>query len=181
VSAHAYRGFEGLSLRPNAYAWRLRGERDVLAPINGSVPGYPVSDSRNFGPFGLSVANDRWEVRHAIVIEGAMRRDDEALRTVLIYVDAQTGLPLYRITRAGKRRILDVQVFVHRFSGDVVDYPEWPGGVPANVFDPVAVVSYNAIGGGGGWRRESYDVVSTPFDEDDLPGLTSAASLERGH
>ena len=73
-----------------------------------------------------------------------------------------------------------LQIFVHRFSGDDRGYPNWPGGVPALVFDPVAEVSYDAIGGGGGWRRESYDIRSLPFDSSDLPGVTSAAALDRG-
>ena len=181
TTSNAYAGFEGLVLRPNAYVWRTHGSREVLAPINATRTGYPLSPDRNFGPSGLSVASDRWEIRQAVVIEGALRRQGESLRTVTYYVDQQTQLPLYRITRTGNRRIIDIQIFVHRFSGDVHDYPDWPGGTPAFVFDPVAEVSYNAIGGGGGWRRESYDIVSTPFDPDDLPGLTSAAALERGH
>ena len=181
VTVNAYRGFEGISVRPNAYVWRMKGSVDVLAPINGTVPGYPQNNDRNFGPAGLSVASDRWDVRHAIVIEGAIRPVEEAIRTVTYYIDAQTMTPLYRMTRTGKRRLLDIQIFVHRFSGDIAGYPEWPGGMPADVFDPVAQVSYNAIQGGGGWRRESYDIVSLPFSEDDLPGLISAAALERGH
>jgi hypothetical protein len=181
VTTHAYRGFEGLSLRPNAYHWRMRGTQDVLAPINGSRPGYPEAIDRNFGPAGLSVASDRWEPRHAVVIEGAVRRPDETIRTVTYWVDHQTHQPLFRLSRAGRRRLIDIQIFVHRFSGDQPDYPEWPGGVPALVFDPVAQVSYDAIHGGGGWRRESYDLRSLPFDEKDLAGMTSAAALDRGH
>jgi len=180
VTAHAYKGFEGLSLRPNAYAWRLVGMQDVLAPINGASSGYPQEPSRNFGPSGLSVASDRWEMRRAAVIEGAIRRDDEGIRSVIYYVDAQTGVPLYRFSRAGKRRLLDLQIFVHRYTGDVRGYPEWPGGTPALVFEPVAQVSFNALAGAGGWRRESYDVLSLPFDPSELPGLISAAALERG-
>jgi hypothetical protein len=180
VTTHAYSGFEGLSLRPNAYVWRVRGEQDVLAPLNGTLPGFPENDTRNFGPSGLSVATDRWELRHAIVIEGALRQPGEAIRTVTYWVDKQTLQPLFRLTRAGRRRLLDLQIFVHRFSADDQAYPEWPGGIPALVFDPVAQVSYDAIAGGGGWRRESYDIRSLPFDSKDLPGVTSAAALDRG-
>ena len=180
VTTHAYRGLEGLSLRPNAYHWRVRGTQDVLAPINAVRPGFPESRDRNFGPAGLSVASDRWEPRHAVVIEGAIRRPDEGIRTVTYWIDYQTQQPLFRLTRTAKRRLLEIQIFVHRFTGDQLDYPEWPGGVPALVFEPVAQVSYDAIHGGGGWRRESYDLRSLPFDESELPGLTSAAALDRG-
>lgn len=180
VTQNAYRGFEGLVLRPNAYLWRHHGERDVLAPLNATREGYPDAEERNFGESGLSVASDRWEVRRAIVIEGALRRDDEAIRTVTYYLDWQTQQPLYRFTRAGKRRLLDIQIYVHRFSGDDAEYPEWPGGVPAMVFDPVAQVSYSALDNAGGWRRESYDILSLPFDASDTKRMLSAAPLDRG-
>jgi hypothetical protein len=180
VTENAYKGFEGLSLRPNGYLWRNHGTTEVLAPINAVRGGFPNERARNFGSSGLSVASDRWEVRQAVVIEGAMRRQDEAVSSVTYLVDYQTQQPLYRFTRAGKRRLLDIQIFVHRFSGDQIRYPEWPGGLPPQVFDPVAQVSYDVIEGGGGWRRESHDIVSTPFNEDDLTGLISAAALDRG-
>ena len=41
TSENVRRGFEGLSLRPNAYVWRLLGHAEVLAPLNGSESGYP--------------------------------------------------------------------------------------------------------------------------------------------
>ena len=66
------RGFTGLALRPNAYVWRVQGEREVLAPINVTRGGYPEDRERNFGPSGLSVGNDRWDVRYAVVIQGAL-------------------------------------------------------------------------------------------------------------
>ena len=80
----------------------------------------------------------------------------------------------------GKRRLAEVQIFVHRFSGDRKDYPEWTGGRPSLVFDSVAQASYNVIGGGGGWRRESYDVISTPYPPGELGSLTSSSALSRG-
>jgi hypothetical protein len=180
VSEHVRRGFIGLELRPNAYVWRLLGTRSVLAPLNGSRPGFPLFDERNFGTSGLSVASDRWDVRFAVVIEGALRRQDEDVRTLTIYVDYQTRQPLFWITRTSGRRLLDIGVLVHRYSGDVADYPEWPGGTPANVFEPVAAAFYNALEGGGGWRRESYDTRSTPYSEDEIRRLTASQRLDRG-
>jgi hypothetical protein len=180
ISENKGRGLTGLSLRPNAYAWRLLGEQAVLAPLNAARDGYPQDPKRNFGPSGLSVASDRWDVRFAVIIEGALRLTGTELRTVEIWIDYQTQQPLYWITRGSKRRLLDIGVLVHRFSGDIPHYPEWPGGIPANVFEPVAAVFYNAVSGGGGWRRESYDVRSTPFDEAELRRMTSADSLGHG-
>jgi hypothetical protein len=180
VSEDKGHGLTGLSLRPNAYLWRYRGERTVLAPLNGSRDGYPAEPKRNYGTSGLSVASDRWDVRYAVIIEGAIRTSGSGVRAVEIWVDYQTQHPLYWITRGGRRRLQDIGVLVHRFSGDRNHYPEWPGGIPANVFEPVAASFYDAMAGGGGWRRESYDLVSTPFDEAERRVMTSADNLGKG-
>jgi hypothetical protein len=180
VSEDKGHGLTGLSIRPNAYLWRYRGERTVLAPLNASRPGYPKEPKRNYGTSGLSLANDRWDVRYAVIIEGAIRTSGSGVRAVEIWVDYQTQQPLYWITRSSRRRLQDIGILVHRFSGDVA-YPEWPGGIPASVFDPVAASFYDALAGGGGWRRESYDLVSTPFNEAERRRMTSADDLSKGH
>jgi hypothetical protein len=174
------RGFTLLALRPNAYVWRILGEREVLAPLNAQRPGYPNSNERNFGRHGLSVASDRWDVRWAVVIEGRTRERHSQYETMLIFVDYQTQQPLYVITKARRGRILDVGIPVHRFSEDVMNYPEWPNGQRASVFDPVAEVFYRAADDSG-WRRESYDVRSTPADPREQRRFTSTSYLMRGH
>ena len=181
ATLHTSRGMTGLSLRPNAYVWRMIGERDVLALINSSAQGWPSDERRNFGYSGLSFASDRWDVRWAIVIEGALREVNEILRTVTIYLDYQTLQPLYWISRTDKRRLLEIGVLAHRFTGDVFDYPEWPGGLQTTVFEPVAAAFYNALAGRGGWRRESYDLRSVPFSARKRRFMTSADALMRGH
>lgn len=181
ASENLRRGFEGMALRPNAYRWTLKGERDVLAPLNGANPGYPENPDRNFGESGLSVASDRWDVRHAVVIEGVSRRDDEGeAGRITIYVDWQTQQPLYWITRKKSGTILDIGILVHRYSGDLAQYPEWPGGGMALVFDPVAASFFSASEGRGGWRRESYDVRSIPVDEKEVRRMTSTNALLHG-
>jgi hypothetical protein len=179
-SMNVKRGLTGLSLRPNAYIWRYRGHKDLLAPINATRSGYPRDPERNFGNSGISVASDRWEIRRIVVIEGALRVADEVIRTVTIYLDYQTQHPLYWVARTDKRRLLEIGIFVHRFSGDVAGYPRWPGGGQALVFDPVAQVFYNALEGAGGWRRESYDLLSIPFDEKLRRNMSSSEPLSHG-
>ena len=174
------RGFTGLAIRPNAYDWRLVAEREVLAPLNGLIEGWPLSEDRNYGPSGLSVASDRWDVRQAVVIEGQLRRPVDEMVRVELWIDWQTLQPLYYVSRRKDGALLDIGILVHRFSGDISGYPEWPGGMPANVFDPVAQVSYNAIHGGGGWRRESYDLRSVPFSPGEQRFMTTADTLVRG-
>ncbi len=181
ATVHVERGLSGLEIRPNAYVWRYRGERDVLAPLNIKEGGYPHQPDRNFGFSGLSLASDTWDVRRAIVIEGALLDRDATLRTVTVYIDYQTRQPLYWITRTDRRRLMGVGILAHRFSGDVIDYPEWPGGKQATVFEPVAASFYNALEGRGGWRRESFGLRSVPFSNNKRRVMTSSSALMRNH
>jgi hypothetical protein len=181
TAEHIRQGFSDLAIRPNAYVWRVRGEREVLAPINSARPGYPQNESKNFGPSGLSVADDRWDVRWAVVLEGLAKRPGRGFDAITIYVDYQTCVPLYVMTERSNGRPVEIGIPVHRFSGDVFDYPEWPGGERALVFDPVAAVYYNAATGGSGWRRESYGVQSVPVSDAALMRYLSPDSLLRGH
>src|SRR5262245_60343388 len=175
------RGFVGLALRPNAYTWTVLGAREVLAPLNATEPGWPGNAERNFGPWGLSVASDRWDVRWAVVLHGEARREVEGVAAVTLWLDWQTQQPLYFMTYKKNGFGVDVGILVHRFSGDTALYPAWPSGEPANVFDPVAASFYFVPGGGSGWRRESYDVRSLPLEPDELRKLTSTDALEHGH
>ena len=180
ITEHLQAGFSEFSIRPNAYKWRLLGEREVVAPINASGAGFPQNPDRNFGPSGLSVASDSWEPRRAVVIEGRSKTAGQSFDTVTIYVDYRTRLPLYLITRTRTGRIVDIGVPVHRFSGDVADYPSWPNGDPALIFDPVAAVYFRAADGGSGWRRESYDVKSVAPPHRSLEQMVTTNTLVRG-
>jgi hypothetical protein len=182
VTEHLRRGFTGLSLRPNAYAWRLVGEREVIAPINITRGGYPQDEDRNFGPSGLSVGNDRWDVRQAVVVQGSLKDRGQEYDLVTLWIDYQTAQPLYLVTRRrAAQQMQEVGILVWRYSGDLSAYPAWPGGARTRVFDPVAAVFYDASEGASGWRRESYDVLSTPPDASELRRLTSPGFLDRGH
>ncbi len=181
TTENANKGFLGLTLRPNAYVWRVVEEREVIAPLNGVRAGYPESKERNYGTSGLSVASDRWDVRWAIVLEGRARKVVGEVGYVTLFLDYQTQQPLYLITRRPNRLLVDVGILVHRFSGDLPRYPLWPEKGLAYVFDPVAASFYYVGEGGSGWRRESYDVQSVPVDADKLRRLTSTDELTRGN
>ncbi len=180
ATAHLPVGFNDLSIRPNAYRWRLLDKREVLAPINGVQPGYPENPLRNFGTSGLSLGSERWEARYAVLIEGKARRREQGFDTLLAYVDHQTQLPLYLITRREGGRIVDLGIPVHRFSGDVAGYPNRARDEPALLFDPVAAVYYRAASGGSGWRRESYDVRSTAPSRAAVREMITTDTLVRG-
>jgi len=180
ATEHLPVGFNDLSIRPNAYRWRLLDMREVLAPINGARAGYPDNPLRNFGTSGLSLGSDRWEARYAVIIEGRARNRDQGFDTILAYVDHQTRMPLYLIRRREGGLIVDIGIPVHRFSADVAGYPNPSGAEPALLFDPVAVVYYRAADGGSGWRRESYDVTSTAPSRSALREMTTTDTLLRG-
>jgi hypothetical protein len=179
VSENVRRGFTTLLLRPNAYAWHLAGEREVLAPLNVAAGGFPQVPDRNFGRSGLSLASDRWDVRYAVVLEGRSRGREGGFDQLTLYVDHQTQQPLYAIARRGAQ-IADVVIPAHRFSGDVQGYPVPASGEQVLVFDPVAEVGYSPLDRSG-WRRESYDARSLPLSASEIRRYTSSAFLERGH
>ena len=74
-------------------------------PSTAPAPGYPVrTEIKNFGPHGLSVADDRWDVRWAVVIEGG--REAARPRTSTRSRSTSTtrrSIPLYIITKAPQR------------------------------------------------------------------------------
>lgn len=173
------RGFTGLALRPNAWTWRVVAEREVIALLNASTEGWPLREGRNYGPSGLSLASDRWDVRWAVAIEGRARgAAPSGVARVDYWIDAQTAQPLYVMLRDGGGELREVGVLGHRYSGDIADYPAWPSGEPANVFDPVAAAFLAQPG--GGWRRESWDVRSLPLEQGALRALLSIDRLSRG-
>jgi hypothetical protein len=180
ASENLRRGWVGLTLRPNAYEWKLLEEREVLAPLDANVPGYPENPDRNYGPSGLSVATDRWDVRWAVVIEGRAKQVVDDVGYVRLWIDWQTGQPLYYITERPNRLPLDVGILEHRYSGDRVDYPAWPGGDSGTVFDPVSEVFFDVGSGGAGWRRESYDAVSVPVAPERLRKMATVDELTKG-
>jgi Protein of unknown function (DUF1329) len=174
-------GFLGLSLRPNAYVWRVLGVRDVIAPLNAARGGFPGEPDRSFGASELSLADDRWEVRQAIAIQGALRERGRDYDWLTLYIDTETAQPLYVVTeRRGVRRKVGVGILLHRWSGDQPGYPAWPDGQPAAVFDPAAEVFVDESDGSG-WRRESYDARSLPLPADEQKIHMSLGFLQRAH
>lgn len=175
-------GFEGLELRPNLYDFRLLGLHDVLAPINVKKPLYPTEPNRDFGPWGLSFADDTWDLRRAIVIEGRARGSagaDQVARFVAYY-DLQTLVPLYYMAYDSRDELADIGVFAGRWSEDRDGYPRWPDDPerPVRVIDPVGEAFAN-LSESGSWRRESDQIVATPPADRKLRALLSVSGLTR--
>jgi hypothetical protein len=177
-------GYEGLEFRPNLYQAKVVGLHDVLAPINLANPVWPASPDRDFGPWGLSFAGDRWDFRRALVIEATQREargaaEDARMR---LYVDLQTLSPLYQATFDVKGEMTNVGVFASRWSEDREGYPRWPDDParPVRVFDSVGAAFAN-LAESGSWRRESWDNVSTPPADDEIQRMTSTGQLTKRH
>ncbi|HSD29496.1 MAG TPA: DUF1329 domain-containing protein [Vicinamibacteria bacterium] len=176
-------GFEGLELRPLLYSIEVLGVHDVLAPINAATPAYPQEPNREFGPWGLSFASDRWDLRRALVLRGTLRRDvgGANLQRFEMYVDLQTLTPLYYTSYDDRGERIDVGYYVGRWSEDRADYPRWSDDParPVRVIDPVGAAFAN-LGEQGSWRRESWDMVSTPPDDAAVKRMISVTGLTKG-
>ncbi|HKC52024.1 MAG TPA: hypothetical protein VKF60_14605, partial [Myxococcota bacterium] len=173
------KGFVGLLIRPNAYVWTLGGARDVLAPANVRASGYPPDPSRNFGPSGLSLASDRWDLRRAVVLDGKRKTPDGNVASVSLWIDALTFQPLYWISRRGNGAVYEVGIFAHRFSADDRTSAQWQGnGSGFGAMIPVGQ-SFAVAGEGGGWRRESYVLASEPPPDEDVMQYLSVQGLQR--
>ena len=177
-------GFEGLEIRPLLYTFEVLGVRDVLAPINAVSPAYPEAPERGFGPWGVSFASDRWDLRRALVLRGTLRepgaRGDVA--SVVHWLDLQTLQPLYAIAFDRRGEVLEVGQYVGRWSEDRPDYPPWPDdpGRPVRVIDPAAA-AFADVHDYAGWRRESWTAVGTPPTDGELRTLLSLNELTKRH
>jgi hypothetical protein len=178
-------GFEGLELRPQFLVFRALGTQDVLAPINTVKAGYPAEPQRDFGPYGLSWASDRWDLRRALVLEGVPRqgieRGDPDLGRVELWLDLQTLYPLCYASYDAKGQPIDVGYYVGRWSEDRAEYPKDPneGGGAPRVIDPVGEAFAN-LRLRAGWRRESWEFVSAPEADRAVRHAVSLKNLNKG-
>jgi hypothetical protein len=176
-------GFEGLEARPNLYENRVLGVRDILAPLNAATPMYPEADERSFGPWGLSFASDRWDLRRALVIEGRAKDLPGGQHTArfIKYVDLQTLHPLYYAAYDQRDELIDLGMFVGRWSEDREDYPRWPDDPerPVRLIDSVGAAFAN-IAESGSWRRESWTLHGIPPTDNEIRKLLSVGNLTKG-
>ena len=100
------------------YSWKCLGEQDVIAPMNTKVKGYPYVKDQNFGPYGLSFASDRWELRHAVIVRMDPRNADHPYAWKDIYLDKQTLQPLYSFAYDQKQELWKIIYHNHRWSQD---------------------------------------------------------------
>jgi len=100
------------------YRWECLGEMDLIAPMNSKVAAYPYKKDHNFGPYGLSYADDRWEMRHAVKIRFTPRNADHPYHHKDIYLDEQTLVALYSFAYDNKGELWKIIWHNHRWSED---------------------------------------------------------------
>jgi hypothetical protein len=147
------------------YEWTCIGKRDLIAPMNSQVKGYPIDKDHNFGPFGLSYADDTWDLRQAVVIELHPRAADHPYSKKVIYIDEQAMEPLYSFAYDRKGELWKLIWHNHRWSEDpgFTEYKGWPGVERPRDVTSVSDVIVNVQTGTGN-RIEYWDRIGTPFD-----------------
>ncbi len=116
------------------YEWECLGEMDLIAPMNTTQKGFPYDRNHDFGPYGLSYASDRWELRHAVKIRFVPRNPEHPYHHKDIYIDKQTMEPMYSFAYDQKQELWKIIWHNHRWSEDVLAgqppreyYAAWDG------------------------------------------------------
>jgi len=110
------------------YEWQCMGEMDILAPMNSQVKAYPYSKDHNFGPYGLSYADDQWELRRAVKIRMIPKNPDHPYHHKDIYLDKQTLVAHYSFAYDQKEELWKIIWHNKRWSDDYDDWYEgWEG------------------------------------------------------
>jgi hypothetical protein len=155
-----FSGFFGI---PPHYEWRCLGRKDVLAPVNSTIRAYPYTRDHSFGPYGLSFADDRWELRHAIQIQFVPKDRDHPYSKKVLYLDANTGEMLYSFAYDHKDELWKIIYHNKRWSGDGHEfYLPWEGVPEPRDSVSVADVVINVQTGTGN-RIEFWDANGSPL------------------
>ncbi len=128
------RSFSGM---PPQYEWRCLGEAKVIGPMNTKYLAYPYNTDYNYGPYGFSYANDRWELRDTWIVRFDPKNDDHPYHHKDIYIDKGTYEPMYSFAYDRKKDLWKIIWHNHRYSEDWkgsdpkgkdgVWYPAWDG------------------------------------------------------
>jgi hypothetical protein len=170
-------GFAGIVPQ---YEWSCLGEQDVLATVNSQVKAYPYTRDHNFGPYGMSLADDRWEMRHTFKIRFVPRNEDHPYSQKVIYVDRNTAEILYSFAYDRKGALWKIIYHDKVWSADGADFYEGWEDVPEprdsiNVADVVINVQT-----GTGNRIEFWDAHGTPIGRGKIRRMIDVGSLTRG-
>jgi hypothetical protein len=165
------RSFDGIVPQ---YQWECLGQDlPMLAPMNSKVEAYPYSRDNNFGPYGLSFADDRWELRKAYKVRFVPNTSDHPYHHKDIYIDEQTYDALYSFAYDRKNELWKIITHNHRWSEDNLPadakkpggrwYPGWEGVPEPRDLKVVADVIVNVQTGTGN-RIEFWDDHGAPYE-----------------
>jgi hypothetical protein len=121
-------GFAGIIPQ---YEWECLGEMKMIAPMNTKVKAYPYEKEHNFGPYGLSFADDRWELRDVVLIRMKPKNTDHPYHHKDLYIDKETMTSLYSFAYDQKEELWKIIWHNKRWSDDTrltgEWYPGWKG------------------------------------------------------
>ncbi len=145
------------------YEWQCLGEMDLIAPMNSKVRAFPYDRDHNFGPYGLSFADDNWELRKAIKVRFIPRNADHPYSYKDIYIDKETLTALYSFAYDRKDELWKIIWHNHRYSEDDPDWYEGWDEIPEpRDLRVVSDIIVN-IQTGTGNRIEFWDANGTPL------------------
>jgi len=148
------------------YEWTCLGEVDLVAPSNTRVKGYPYEKEHDFGPYGLSFADDRWELRPAVKIRMVPKNDDHPYHHKDLYLDRQTLSALYSFAYDQKGELWKIIWHNKRWSEDHGLTGDWYEGWE-DVPEPRYLVTVSDtivnVQTGTGNRIEFWDAHGTPL------------------
>jgi hypothetical protein len=147
------------------YEWTCLGEMDILAPARTKVKAYPYEKDHNFGPYGLSFADDRWELRHTYKFRFKALNTDHPYDHKDIYIDKNSMEPLYSFAYDKKKELWKIIWHNHRWSEEP-GYTEYKGWKDVPQPRDLTVVSDTIVNvqTGTGNRIEFWNRSGTPMD-----------------
>jgi hypothetical protein len=107
------------------YEWECLGERRLIGPMNTKVKAYPYEKEHNFGPYGLSFADDRWELRDTVLIRMTPKNADHPYHHKDIYIDEQTLTAMYSFAYDRKDELWKIIWHNKRWSEDFRLTGDW--------------------------------------------------------
>ncbi len=146
------------------YTWKCLGEMDILAPANSKVLAYPYSRDHNFGPYGLSYADDRWALRRAVKVRMTPKNKEHPYSFKDIYIDKNSLVALYSFAYDQKEELWKIIWHNHRWSEnpDWKDYDGWEGVAEPRDLRIISDMIVNVQTGTGN-RIEFWDSHGKPF------------------
>ena len=148
------------------YEWECLWEGQMIGPMNTQVKAYPYDPDHNFGPYGLSFASDRWELREVWLVRMTPKNNDHPYHHKDIYIDKETFAPLYSFAYDRKDELWKIIWHNKRWSQDEGLTGEWFPGWD-DVPEPRALVVVGDIIAnvqtGTGNRIEFWDAHGTPL------------------